>query len=292
MNMPFEEDHDELERQLGAISLVEPGKGYSQIPSRLESHKAVFWWRAWPWVTACLLIATGTIYMLSGNSAVELDFPATLSLESADVENTANVAPVISSVAEVGQSQDNSYVLGTHYNLLPAPVPTPDQAVNEVVAFFWYPCRPCDGFEHSLREWERSLSADTRLTRIPAIWSEQMRFHARAFYTAEVLGVLDRAHPLFFREFDKEPVSGDNEDQLLQFFAQLGISANEFLLAFNSEVTLERLAQAEIANRDYFVQSTPALYVQGRYTIAPTAGGISSMFEIADYLLQQTDADN
>ena len=292
MNMHFEDDHDELERQLGSVSIVEPSDEYSQIPSSLKLPSSFPWWRTWPWVTASLLIVTGALYILISNFAIELDFPATSSLNDSDTENIVGVTQATSSTREASQSLDNPYVVGIHYNLLPAPVPSADQTINEVVAFFWYPCRPCDGFEQSLQEWERSLTGDTRLTRIPAIWSEEMRFHARAFFTAEALGVLDQAHTLLFREFERGPISVEAEDQLTQFFTQFGISANDFLQVFNSEYIAERLEQAETANSDYFVQSTPALYVKGRYYISPSAGGIPGMFEVADFLLQHANTDN
>ena len=128
-------------------------------------------------------------------------------------------------------------------------------------------------------------SAGVQVTQVPAIWSERMGFHARAYYTAETLGVLNRAHDRLYDAMQDRDQSLDDEQSLIRFFSELGMSASNFLAAFNSEITLSKVSLAEFANQNYQIQATPTLYVDGRYGItATTAAEFQEILTVAGYL--------
>jgi thiol:disulfide interchange protein DsbA len=162
-----------------------------------------------------------------------------------------------------------------------------DSITTQVVAFFWYPCWPCSEFEEHLTSWENNLGDDVTLTRVPAIWSSAMRFHARAYYTVQALGVLDQTHRQFYIEFEKDSPTVANEEELQKFFATIGISASDFYAAYHSETTLDFLQHAEAENIAYQTQSTPSMFVVGKYGISPFgAGGFPEMLEVTDFLIE------
>ncbi len=284
MNQHFlhngDENSDDLEQRLAAISLLPPSADYQQIPSRLGKSTAARTWTWRHWLPASALVTALAVALLLAIPSGEE--PVQLAAESVFDAQTAG--PAIPSAAAEAEPR---FVEGTHYVALREPLDLSDSTTTQVVAFFWYPCWPCAEFEEFLTAWEAGLGEDVTLTRVPAIWSESMRFHARAYYTAQALGVGDRAHLTLFTAFHRDNPTVSDELELQQYFLELGVSATEFLAAYNAESTLERLAQAERQNFDYQIQSTPSLFVSGRYAVSPTtAGGHPQMLEVVDYLIE------
>ncbi len=81
-------------------------------------------------------------------------------------------------------------VEGVNYKLLKPAVPTnvaPGKV--EVVEVFWYACGHCYMLEPKIEAWERKgKPANVEVIRMPAVWNELLKTHARLFYTIEVLG--------------------------------------------------------------------------------------------------------
>lgn len=272
-------DADELEKRLYTIGLARPSEKYLRIPEQLASTSSATAWLNWRWLSvaaAAIVIASGAILSLSTiDSGVFPAEPPVLATEDSNpaVETTSAIA--------------GRYMEGMHYTALPNPIGLTDGSTTEVSMFFWYPCWPCSSFEEHLAAWESDLPADIILTRIPAIWSAEMRFQAQAYYTAQLLGVEDETHRRFYTAFQKNNSTINSEQDLQLFFEGFGVSALEFMRLFHSDVLQERIQQAEQANNDYQIQSTPSLFVAGKYAISPqTAGGLEEMLEVADYLLE------
>jgi protein dithiol oxidoreductase (disulfide-forming) len=61
----------------------------------------------------------------------------------------------------------------------------------EVVEVFWYGCPHCYDFEPYLDAWLETKPDDVDFKRMPGIFRQDWLVHARAFYAAEQLGVLD-----------------------------------------------------------------------------------------------------
>ena len=81
-------------------------------------------------------------------------------------------------------------VEGVTYKTLKPAVPTnvaPGKV--EVVEVFWYACGHCYLLEPKLDAWEKKgKPANVELIRMPAVWNEVLKTHARLFYTIEILG--------------------------------------------------------------------------------------------------------
>ena len=83
------------------------------------------------------------------------------------------------------------YIEGTHYDLITPAVRTANPDKIGVSEFFWYGCGHCYTFEPMVEQWKKSLPDDVDFRGSPAIWNAAMELHARAYYTADVLNVLD-----------------------------------------------------------------------------------------------------
>lgn len=291
MNQHFnnnsEENSDEFEKRLSAISLVTPSEKYKQIPDRLQTEVTTQDWGHWRWLAAGALACSAVILVLTDIDLTNLDSTMETQPENFVAESSGSLLQDNQPELTGSLSAEQRFVAGNHYIELRNPIDMSDSTTTEVVAFFWYPCWPCSEFEEYLTSWESELSDDVTLTRIPAIWSSTMRFHARAYFTAQVLGVLDQSHRQFYIEFEKDSPKVANEEELQQFFSTIGISAAEFLRAYHSETILELLDYAEEENRVYQIQSTPSIFVAGKYGISPQgAGGFQEMLEVTDFLIE------
>lgn len=181
---------------------------------------------------------------------------------------------------------------GKNYIRLASPLPTLDKDKVEVVEFFWYGCIHCFHFEPTLRAWEAKQGDDVYLVGSPAMWNEAMKVHAQAYYTAEVLGVLDEVHEPLFAALNGSPRARlDDEDALAKFFAQYGVADADFRKAFNSFGVTSLVRQADARARSTQIEGTPELLVNGKYRVsAGLAGGQDKMLEVVDFLVEKERA--
>lgn len=186
-------------------------------------------------------------------------------------------------------AQPERYVAGTHYIVLPTPVKTHDPEKIEVVEVFWYGCGHCFRFEPLIESWASSIPADVDFVRFPGMWNDLMKVHAQAFYTAEALGKLEEMHSPIFDAINIKGNRLQNEQQLSAFFAQYGVSEEDFSKTFNSFAVRTKVNQAEAKMREYQVRSTPNMLVNGKYLIStgeavPTQ---EEMLEVVNFLVNK-----
>ncbi|MEM1154363.1 MAG: thiol:disulfide interchange protein DsbA/DsbL [Pseudomonadota bacterium] len=190
-----------------------------------------------------------------------------------------------------GQAVGETYVAGENYDVINPPVRTSDPAKVEVVEFFWYGCGHCYNFEPLLEVWKETLPEDVDFRGSPAMWNPMMELHARAFYAAEVLGVLDEMNSVIFQAMnvDKKPLASEGEIEAL--FVANGVSAEDFSKAFNSFGVTSQVNQAAARARAAKITGTPAMMVNGKYHISSRkAGSQADMLKVADFLIAKEQA--
>jgi protein dithiol oxidoreductase (disulfide-forming) len=172
---------------------------------------------------------------------------------------------------------------GTHYRkIVPAQPTGVSPGKVEVVEIFWYGCPHCFTLDPAIESWRaRSKPAYVEFVRVPAMWNDQLRMHARLFYTAEALGKLDELHTLIFREIQVSGNYLNSVDKITAFFRQHGVSPEEFQKTFSSFAVESKLQRADVLNRRYGVDSVPMMVVNGKYaTQVDTAGGEQALFAL------------
>ena len=176
---------------------------------------------------------------------------------------------------------------GRHYQRLSPAQPTssgPD--VIEVAEIFWYGCPHCYEFEPFVQDWKGRAPEGVSVVSIPATWNPLLQLHARAFYTAEYLDVMDDVHMAFFREYHERRNPLDSEARIRDFFARQGVAAADFDRGWSSFAVQSRLQRAEQLARRYRVTGVPMLVVNGKYTIdGRSAGGLRQMLDVAEELI-------
>jgi thiol:disulfide interchange protein DsbA len=175
------------------------------------------------------------------------------------------------------------YQEGTNYRVLKPAQPTSvAEGKIEVVEVFWYACGHCFLLEPTLEKWAKTgKPANVELVRMPAMWNELLKTHARIYYTAELLGKLPALHSEIFREINVNGNRLDTPEKIEAFFVSKGVSKEDFRKAFSSFAVETKLKRAEDLNRRYRVASTPTFVVNGHYvTDVKMAGSEPALFDL------------
>lgn len=184
-----------------------------------------------------------------------------------------------------------AFKAGEHYAVLDTPVRTSNPNKIEVTEVFWYGCSHCFHFESSVQQWKKTIAEDVNFRHSPAMWNGPMEIHARAFYTAKALGVMDKLHQPLFNALNLERRALKNADEIGALFATHGVAKADFLKAFNSFGVTSQVKQADARARSYKITGTPEMIVEGKYRVsARSAGGQGKMLEVVNYLVEMERA--
>ena len=182
------------------------------------------------------------------------------------------------------------WVEGEHYDVItPALCGKSDKI--EVTEFFWYGCTHCYSFEPQIAQWKKSLDDDVVVVGSPAMWNALMEVHAKAFYAAQVLGVLDKVHMPLFQAINVDRRRLDSEDELAALFVANGVAREDFQRAFNSFGVGSQVRQANSRARSARITGTPEMMVAGKYRISTRkAGSQANMLKLATFLIEKERA--
>lgn len=197
---------------------------------------------------------------------------------------------IMVSTTACAENHAPKYQAGVDYELISPAQPTEDSGTIEVVEVFWYGCPHCYHLEPTLAAWVKKLPQDVRFVRMPAaseykpVWD----LHARAYYTAEILGVLNELHqPLF--DANQGQTKLETRNALADFFVSHGVDRDLFFSKFESfPVKTLNLGRSRDMMKRYGVAGVPAIVIQGKYLVtARLAKSQDNMFKIMDYLIEQ-----
>jgi len=177
---------------------------------------------------------------------------------------------------------------GKSYFLVDPPQQTATGDKVEVLEVFSYACPHCAHFQPYADQLKASLPAGAAFTYMPAVFNATWEPYARAYYTAESLGVVADTHQALFDALHRDHQQLRTIEDLSTFYAQHGVDKAKFLAtagSFEVESKLQRAAQIVKADG---VDGTPSIIVDGKYRVTGTsAGGYPQMVEIVDYLVQK-----
>ena len=177
------------------------------------------------------------------------------------------------------------------YDVVNPAHPTNDPAKIEVLAFFWYGCPHCYHFEPYIKDWLKTKPENVVFIRQPAIFNPHWAAHAKAFFTAESLGVLDKVHEDFYDAIQNKKETLESEADLAKFFSAHGVKEEDFRKAYKSFAVDAKMRQAEALAPSYGIDGTPTLIVNGKYRIgAGKAKSFEMMIETLNALIKQESA--
>lgn len=182
------------------------------------------------------------------------------------------------------------FELGTHYVSI-----TPEQPTSvaegkvEVIEFFWYGCPHCYEFEPHLNKWKKALPANVEFKRIPAIFNKGWVIHAKAYFTAEMLGILDKVHQPIFDAIHKEKKTLDSAEAIATLMAEhSGMAKEKILNSLNSFAIETKSRKAIQTARLHGLRGVPAVSINGKYsTSGRYAGNYDNMIEVMNFLIRK-----
>jgi thiol:disulfide interchange protein DsbA len=216
----------------------------------------------------------------------------------ADTGSTSLLSPIASAVAANAPAAAATPIParwseGKNYTVLTPAQPTsvsPDKV--EVVEVFWYGCGHCFHLDPTLEGWKtKGKPAFAEFARVPVMWTDVTKAHARLFYTLEALGKLEQLHTPVFREIhvngnmlvDRDPKK--TEEIQKAFLKKNGVAEADFDRTYRSFSVENKLARAEQLTRRYRVTGVPLVVVNGKYTTdVGMAGGESQLTQVINDL--------
>ena len=180
------------------------------------------------------------------------------------------------------------YTEGREYLALTNPQPTNSGDKIEVVELFWYGCPHCYHLEPVIEQWLVNKPDDVEFVRMPAIIGPPWELLAKAYYTAEYLGVLDKMHLALFDYLHKDKKKITNEAALQSFFVKQGVSREDFKNTYTSFAVAMKVSNARLMTQRYGITGVPTIIVNGKYsTSGSLAGSNENIIKVMDYLVKQ-----
>lgn len=184
------------------------------------------------------------------------------------------------------------YTAGEDYGLVSPAQPGGSDGKVQVVEMFWYGCPHCFEFEPTVHDWEKSKPENVEFIRIPAIFNNpRWQLHAGAFYTAEMLGVMDKFHTPFFNAIHLNKQHMASKEEIRDFFAGIGVDGKTFDETFDSFAVQTKVRRAADLSRKYGISGVPSMIVNGKYVVdGPKAKGYENMVHIVNALVKKEAA--
>lgn len=238
-------------------------------------------------------------------SATPAPAPASGDLTAAAVTQQERVDPVaaadtgssalerIAALPSEGQLPGGKWVAGTNYKVIAPAQPTDASPGKvEVIEMFWYGCPHCFALDPIIESWRKNKAPYIEFVRVPVMWGEAHRAHARMFYTLQALGKLEELHAAVFNEIqstgDSLYVPGDEQGTQrvqVQFARAHGVDPTDFLKAYSSFAVQTNLEKAAELERRYKIDAVPTIVIDGKYeSDVGLAGGQDNLMQLINDL--------
>jgi thiol:disulfide interchange protein DsbA len=205
----------------------------------------------------------------------------------------AGLALILVASTGCAKQADEEYTAGIDYAVLPSPIPTnvPKGKV-EVMEMFWYGCPHCYHFEPYLKKWHENQPEAAEFVHVPATLNPSWVTHARAYYAAEQLGVVDTFHEALFVALHEQRRRLNTTDSLARFAASQGIDEEMFRTAMNSPATNKAILQSQELGYRSMADGVPMIVVGGKYKVTGqmAGGSYENMLKIVNYLVAKEAA--
>jgi len=188
-----------------------------------------------------------------------------------------------------GTSLAREYRDGQNFRTIQPPIDTGlEDGRIQVVEVFWYGCPHCYSFEPHVQEWQKGLADDVEFVYLPAPMNDVWALHARVFYTAQKLEVLDEVHQAFYDAIHDQGRELRSESAILRFINQRGLDADEFREVMRSEEIRRKVTEAGQDVQEYGVEGVPTLVIDGEAVVsASMTRSHEEMLDVADFLIER-----
>ena len=195
--------------------------------------------------------------------------------------------------SQLAMAQLEPYQEGVHYfKIGQVPADTGSDTV-EVTELFSYGCSHCNTFEPYLESWNQSKPENVTYNRIAVAFGRRAwEMMARAYITAEMLGIEDESHIAMMDAIWKERRQFRTVDELADFYTQFGIERSAFLANYQSFAADSQLRKSQRDVQLFGITGTPSMVVNRKYrvTSSKAVGDFNTMLDVVDFLVSKESA--
>ncbi|HET6552153.1 MAG TPA: thiol:disulfide interchange protein DsbA/DsbL [Dyella sp.] len=219
-------------------------------------------------------------------------------------------APAAPSPTPATPFVDNGkWVEGKHYvRIEPAQPKLTNTDKIEVVEVFSYGCPACNQFHPTMNKLVQELPSTAVVAYLPASFMPQENWPMlqRAFLAAQALGVADKANDAMYDAVWKtnelsalkaggnglKPASAlPTIDDAAKVYAKFGADPQEFAAVANSFTINTKVKRSDELVKNYGVEETPTIIIDGKYRLTPrAAGSYEDTVELVKWLVSKEAA--
>ena len=190
---------------------------------------------------------------------------------------------------EANVKPKKTYTQGSHYDLIDPAYDTDNTDQVIVYEFFGYKCPHCSSFQPFIKPWHDKLPKHVKLVRIPVVFQAGWEVLAKAYYTAETMGIIEKTHIPMFDALHKQRKRLNTLDDVADWYADnFQVDKQAFLATANSFMIDSKIRQSHNLMRKMNVTSTPTLIINGKYIPNKKAlTNIPDLLDMATYLSNQ-----
>ncbi|MEX0915433.1 MAG: thiol:disulfide interchange protein DsbA/DsbL [Wenzhouxiangellaceae bacterium] len=177
---------------------------------------------------------------------------------------------------------------GVHFERISGPDVPDSDGIVEVVEVFSYMCPACRNFQPLVGPWHEELPENVEFSRMPVAFNPSWEPAARAYFTAEVLDIVDQSHEAVFVALHDEHKRLQTIDDMAEFHSQFDVDADEFKSTASSFPVESRMRMGKAAVGKWQIRATPTLVINGKYRVSPRRGSTyGELLQIADMLIER-----
>lgn len=196
-------------------------------------------------------------------------------------------------VVQLATAQSEPYQEGVHYfKIAQLPAETGSDKV-EVTEFFSYACSHCNTFDPYLQSWSQSKPDNVKFDRIAVAFGRKTwEMLARAYITAEMLGIADTSHPAMMDAIWKQGKQFRNVDALADFYSGFGVEKSTFLANYQSFAADSQLRKSQRDVQLFGIAGTPSMVVNRKYRVVSNkdVSDFNAMLDVVNYLVEKESA--
>ena len=158
--------------------------------------------------------------------------------------------------------------------------------------FFGYVCPFCAAVQPTIAAMKAKLPPDVHMVYVPAAFGAMWDNYAKAYYTAEAMGLVEQTHDAMFRAIHidktlKGERGMDTPEEIAAFYAAYGADPKQFVSSMQSFAVAAKVNRAKqyivgaFANGDS--AGTPTFIVNGKYRVKGKS--TDDMFRVLNQLV-------
>lgn len=173
------------------------------------------------------------------------------------------------------------------YRVLPQAQPVQTGERIEVIDFFFYACPYCNELAPHLDRWLKRKPADVVFRRMPVVRHDSWVPLAKTYFALEAMGAAERLHMQVYRSYHVDDLYMSQEKVIADWATKNGLDSEKFMAIYRSDEVKEKVELAKKMTRDYDIQGTPSIVVDGRYlTSSSMTPGVPQVIPVIDGLVR------